>query len=269
MFPGSYMLAEYTLDIERLNQEFETKKPEEIIAWALREFSGRIAMSSSFGPESGVLLSLVSGIDPGLPILFLETGYHFPETLQYKETLTKLFGLTNVMDLTADPRRKAEVVKQYEGVPYEKNPDLCCQINKVEPLDSALKDFDAWMSGIRRQQTDFRKSIRIVEEYEREGTAEGPPLHIYKISPLANLTSREAWWHLKEHNIPKHPLYDKGFLSVGCWPCTRPVQPGDDERSGRWAGKPKTECGIHTFMEVKEKEKKRESRPGMDYSSGI
>lgn len=255
-------MATHTLDLAKLNQEFETKKPEEIIAWAIREFSPRLAMSSSFGPESGVLLHLVSRAEPALPILFLETGYHFPETLEYKESLIRLLGLKNVVDLKADPQRKAEVVKQHEGVPYEKNPELCCQINKVEPMDWALQDYDAWMSGIRRQQTDFRKSIRVVEEYKR-GEAE-----LYKINPLANLTSREMWWYLKEHNIPKHPLYDKGYLSVGCWPCTRPVQPGDDERSGRWAGKAKTECGIHTFMEVKQPGGEKD-KPGASHATGI
>lgn len=251
------MLMAQDLDLEKLNQEFEKKKPEEIIRWALGEFSGKIALTSSFGPESGVLLHLVSRIDPATPVLFLETGYHFPETLEYKTDLAKRFGLKKVIDLKADPKRKAEVVKQYVGIPYEKNPDLCCQINKVEPLDRALKGYEAWMSGIRRQQTDFRKSIRIVEEYKQKTAGSS----MYKISPLANLTSREMWWYLKEHQIPKHPLADKGYLSIGCWPCTRPIQPGDDERSGRWAGKAKTECGIHTFMEVTaEEEKKKEEK---------
>ena len=119
----------------------------------------------------------------------------------------------------------------------------CCRINKVEPLEKVIKNYDAWMSGIRRHQTDFRKSIQIIEEYEGEH---------YKISPLANFTSRDAWWYMKEHGLPQHPLWEKGYLSIGCWPCTRPIQAGDDERSGRWAGKSKKECGIHTFMkEVK------------------
>jgi phosphoadenosine phosphosulfate reductase len=249
------VLATHGFDLTKINQELEKKKPEEIVAWALKEFPGRVAMTSSFGPESGVLLHMVSRQDPAVPVLFLETGYHFPETLEYKEAIAKLLGLKNVLDLKADPKKKAEVVKQYEGIPYEKNPELCCQINKVDPLDEAIKGFDAWMSGIRRHQTDFRKSIRILEEYKQGET------EIYKISPLASWTSRELWWYLKEHNIPKHPLYDKGFLSVGCWPCTRPVQEGDDERSGRWAGKAKTECGIHTFMEVKEKEPKEKPKP--------
>lgn len=229
-------------DVEKLNEEFEKQKPQEIIAWAVKEFSPKFAMTSSFGPESGVLLHMASKIDSNIPVLFLETGFHFPETLEYKNQLVKMFGLKNVIDLKAAFERREKLVQDYEGKPYEKNPDLCCQINKVEPLDAALKGYDAWMSGIRRNQTDFRKSVRILELYEGG---------LYKISPLANMTSRDTWWYLKEHNIPQHPLYEKGYLSIGCWPCTRPIQAGDDERSGRWAGKEKKECGIHTFKEVK------------------
>lgn len=235
----------HTLDLEKLNSEFEGKKPQEIIAWAVKEFSPRFAMTSSFGPESGVLLHMASRVDPAIPVLFLETGFHFPETIEYKDSLARMFGLTNVVDLKADPKKRADLIQQNDGVPYEKNPDLCCHINKVEPLDAALKNYDAWMSGIRRNQTDVRKTVRIVEEYEGG---------LYKVSPLANFTSRDAWWYLKEHNIPQHPLFEKGYLSIGCWPCTRPIQAGDDERSGRWAGRAKKECGIHTFKEVKPKE---------------
>lgn len=239
-------------DLEKINAEFETKKPQEIVAWAVAEFAPRFAMTSSFGPESGVLLHILSQADPSVPVLFLETGYHFPETLEYKAQLTSLFGLKNVIDLRANAEEKAAFVAQHQGVPYEKDPDGCCRINKVEPLERALKHYDAWMSGIRRQQTDFRKSIRIVEEYEGE---------IFKISPLANFNSRDAWWYLKENKIPQHPLFEKGYISVGCWPCTRPIQAGDDERSGRWAGKDKKECGIHTFKEVKATEEKEKEAP--------
>ena len=238
------------LDLEKLNEGFEKAKPEEIVAWAAKEFKGKIAMTSSFGPESGVLLHVVSRVDPEIQVLFLETGYHFPETLAYKNDLVKRFGLKNVIDLKADQAKKAVFVEKHGGVPYEKDPDGCCQINKVEPLDAALKGYAAWMSGIRRNQTDYRKSVRIVEEYEGG---------IYKISPLANMTSRDAWWYLKEHKIPQHPLYEKGYMSVGCWPCTKPIQAGDDERSGRWAGKAKKECGIHTFKEIKETKPEKET----------
>ncbi len=248
-----------SFDFEKLNDEFEARKPAEIIAWAVKEFAPKFAMTSSFGPESGVLLHMASRVDPSIPVLFLETGYHFPETLAYRDQLVKMFGLKNIINLRADSEKKAKVVAQYDGVPYEKNPDLCCQINKVEPLDAALKGYDAWMSGIRRHQTDFRKSVRILELYEGG---------MYKISPLANMNSRDTWWYLKEHNIPQHPLYEKGYMSIGCWPCTRPIQAGDDERSGRWAGKSKKECGIHTFKEIKKVEEK-EQEPPKDLSANI
>lgn len=244
------------LDLAKLNAEFESKKPQEIIAWAVNEFKGSFAMTSSFGPESGTLLHMASQIDPNIPVLFLETGYHFKETLEYRDRLVQLFGLTNIVNLKADPVVKQKFVEANDGVPYEKNPDGCCKINKVDPLKPALTQYKAWMSGIRRHQTDVRKSIQMIEEYED---------HHYKVSPLANFTSRESWWYLKEHQIPQHPLYEKGYLSIGCWPCTRPVQEGDDERSGRWAGKAKKECGIHTTFKqmnkpVVETEKEKNSQ---------
>ena len=241
------MLA-HQLDVESLNREFENKSPQDVIRWAVQEFPVKLAMTSSFGSESGVLLHMVSQIKAELPILFIETGFHFPETLQYKKDLIQRFGLTNVIDLKADPKRREELIKEYDEIPYEKNPDLCCQINKVDSLDEALKEYHAWMTGIRRHQSDARKSVRVVEEYTGEH---------FKISPLTSMTSRDCWWYLKEHNIPKHPLTEKGYLSIGCWPCTRPVQEGDDERSGRWAGKAKTECGIHRIKEVKPKEEEK------------
>lgn len=250
------MLTHKLDNIEELNRRFEGMKPQEIVAWAVKEFAPKIAMTSSFGPESGTLLHMVGQVDPGTPVLFLETGYHFPETLAHRDALIKKIGLTNVIDLKADPAKRAEFVAANDNVPYEKNPDECCRINKVEPLERVIGDYDAWMSGIRRHQTDFRKSIRIIEEYEGAH---------YKISPLANFTSRDAWWYMKEHGLPQHPLWEKGYLSIGCWPCTRPIQAGDDERSGRWAGKSKKECGIHTFM----KEVKPAAEPDKEESKDL
>lgn len=246
-------------NLDALNEVFEKQKPAEIIAWAAQEFSSSLAMTSSFGPESGVLLHLVSQVNPEIPVLFLETGYHFPETLEYKASLVKRFGLKNIFDLRADPKRRQQLIDKHDGKPYEQDPDQCCHINKVEPLDEALQKYAAWMTGIRRNQTDIRKTIRILELYEGGR---------YKISPLANWTSRDTWWYLKEHQIPQHPLYEKGYLSIGCWPCTRPIQAGDDERSGRWAGRAKKECGIHLFQEVKRVEDKDKPLPP-DVSSDI
>ena len=235
-----------TLDVDKLNDQFEKIQPQEILRWAIEEFRPRIALTSSFQTESVVLLHMVSQINPSLKIFFLETGWHFKETLDFKNEVVKHLGLTNVINLKADSKKKETFDAQTGGKPYEVNPDYCCQINKVQPLEEVLKDLDAWISGIRRSQSRARKDIKILEEYQSG---------LFKINPLANVTSGDIWWYIKEHNLPKHPLFDKGYLSIGCWPCTKPVQPGDDERSGRWAGKEKTECGIHTFMKPKGEEK--------------
>lgn len=254
------MLVHKIKNIDELNAKFEGAKPQEIVNWAVKEFAPKIAMTSSFGPESGTLLHMVAQADPATPVLFLQTGYHFPETIAHRDALIKKIGLTNVVNLQADQEKKAELVARTEGLPYEQDPDECCRINKVEPLEKVIKDYDAWMSGIRRHQTDFRKSIQIIEEYEGEH---------YKISPLANFTSRDAWWYMKEHDLPQHPLWEKGYLSIGCWPCTRPIQAGDDERSGRWAGKSKKECGIHTFMKEVKPASDNEKDDSKDLGGGV
>ncbi len=231
-----------TLNLEALNERFEKAQPQEILSWAISEFRPKVAVTSSFQTESVVLLDMVSKIDKSIPVLFLETGWHFPETIEFKNKVIQQLGLTNVIDLKADPAKREKFNQETGGKPYEVNPDYCCQINKVDPLDLAIEGYDGWISGIRRSQSKTRKDIKIVEEYQNG---------MFKINPLANVTSGDIWWYIKEHNLPKHPLFDKGYLSIGCWPCTRPVQPGDDERSGRWAGREKTECGIHTFMKPK------------------
>ena len=252
------MTKTHSFNLEKLNEGFEKTQPEEIIRWAVSEFSPKIALTSSFQTESVVLLHMISQINPAIKVLFLETGWHFPETLAFKSEIVNRLGLTNVIDLKADPKKREAFNLKHQNKPYEKDPDQCCQINKVEPLDEVLKDLDAWISGIRRAQSKTRKEIKIVEEYEGG---------IFKINPLANVTSGDIWWYLKQHDLPKHPLFDKGYLSIGCWPCTKPAQPGDDERSGRWAGKEKTECGIHTFMKPKakpEKETQAEKQEGSE-----
>ena len=250
----------HKLNLEELNTKFEREQPEPILRWAINEFRPRIAVSSSFQTESIVLLHMISKIDPNLKVLFLETGWHFKETLDFKKKVIAQLGLTNVVELKADPKKREEFNKQHKNEPYKTDPDQCCYINKVEPLERALKDLDAWISGIRRSQSKTRKEIKMVEEYQGG---------LYKINPLANVTSGDLWWYIKEHKLPKHELFDKGYLSIGCWPCTKPVQPGDDERSGRWAGKEKTECGIHTFMKPKPEIKKEAEEKSTDEGTNI
>ena len=249
-----------TFDPVQLNERFEKTQPEDVLRWAIETFRPKIALTSSFQTESVVLLHMVSLIDPSIRVLFLETGWHFPDTLEFKREIVKRLKLTNVVDLKADPKKREAFNAESGGKPYEQDPDRCCFINKVEPLQAALKGLDAWISGIRRSQSETRENINIVEAYEENR---------FKINPLANATSGDIWWYLKEHGLPKHPLFEKGYLSIGCWPCTKPVQPGDDERSGRWAGKTKTECGIHTFMKPKDTKREVETPAEKQEGSNI
>lgn len=227
------------LNLAQLNERFATQRPQEIIAWAVNEFSPDISVSTSFGTTSAVLLHMAVQVKPDIRVLFLETGFHFPETLKFKEELTQRLGL-NVVELRSVMPR--EDFRATYGNLYERDPDKCCALNKVEPLKLALAGLKAWITGIRRSQTDARKDIQYVEEYEGR---------IYKINPLASWTSKKMWEYLKTHELPHHPLFDEGYTSIGCAPCTRPVHAGEDERAGRWAGSQKTECGIHTFMKKK------------------
>lgn len=229
-----------TVDLAKQNEIFETQTPQEILKWGEERFGRDIALMSSFGTESVVLLHMVSQTAPEMKVLFLETGYHFQETKDYKKLLIEKFKL-NVVDLTAAMGRE-DFVRTHGDDLYDKDPDKCCAINKVEPLQRGLKEFKAWVSGIRRGQGPTRKSVHILELYE-DG--------LYKLNPLANWTSKDAWQYIKTNALPVHPLFDKGYTSIGCWPCTRPVLPGEDDRAGRWAGRVKTECGIHTFMKPK------------------
>lgn len=229
------------IDLAKQNEIFESQTPQEILKWGWDFFGPGLALLSSFGTESVVLLHMVSEIAPGMKVLFLETGYHFQETEDYKKGLIEKLKL-NVVELTATISRE-EFIRIYSDNLYDKNPDKCCEINKVEPLQRGLKGFKAWASGIRRGQGPTRKNIHILEAYE-DG--------LYKLNPLANWTSKDAWHYIKTHSLPVHPLFEKGYTSIGCWPCTRPVVPGEDARAGRWAGRVKTECGIHTFMKPKE-----------------
>lgn len=227
------------LDLNKLNAEFESKTPQEIIAWAVKEFGPDIATTSSFGTTSAVVLHMASQIKPDIRVLFLETGFHFPQTLKFRDELVSRLKL-NVVNLQSVMPR--EEFKKTYGNLYEKNTDKCCAINKVEPLKIALSGLKAWITAVRRGQADTRKNVQFVEEYE-DG--------IYKINPLATWTSKQMWEYLKAHNLPHHPLFEEGYTSIGCQPCTRSVRSGEDERAGRWSGSEKTECGIHTFMKKK------------------
>ena len=221
--------------IDRLNAQFDGAAPETIIAWAADRFMPRLAATSSFQTQSVALLHLISVVRPDLPVIFLDTGYHFPETLAYRDQLVAQLGLT--LRIARPAASPAETARRHGDALYRRDPDLCCYINKVEPMQRALADLDAWISGIRRDQTAARAAVR---------TVEGLPDGRLKINPLAAWTREDLWRYIHAHDLPSHPLFSQGYLSVGCAPCTSPVTRGDDERAGRWAGTGKTECGLHT-----------------------
>ena len=233
----STLLADQT--IEEMNARFEHAEPREIVRWALED-SGveRLAIASAFQAEGTAIIHMAVGIRPDIPILFLETGFHFAETLAFKERLTEQLHL-NVVDLTGDytvERQDAEFGPRL----YERDPKLCCELNKVIPFNRALEDLDGWVTGMRRDSAWTRANTPILSWTELDS---GPRL--CKVNPIANWTRREAWSYLKANDIPHNPLYDLGYASIGCAPCTRMVFTGEDERAGRWSGVLKTECGIH------------------------
>ncbi len=224
-------------EIERLSNEFESKTPQEIITWAIENFWPQIALSSSFQTQSVPLLHMVSQIRRDMLIFFLDTGYHFWETGIFRERLASEWNL-NVLDLYRDSRWDTLVRGRTQTLPLE-DPDLCCFIHKVQPMQNAMKDLLAWISGIRRDQTSVRAHANILELQ---------PSGLLKINPLLNWTNSDVQGYAREHNLPKHPLWDQGYRSLGCSPCTVAVGVNDDERAGRWAGRGKTECGLHTDL---------------------
>ncbi len=217
----------------RLDAELRHAHPRTVIEEAVATFGDKLALVSSFGAESAVLLHLVSKVKPDMPVLFLDTGMLFGQTLDYRRQLATLLGLTDVRDLrpayhdlaTGDPSAKL----------WQTDTDACCEIRKVIPLDKALAGFDGWITGRKRFHGGARLSLPVVEQAD----------HQVKFNPLANWAKEDLDAYMAEYELPAHPLVAQGFPSIGCWPCTKPVEAGQDVRAGRWAESDKTECGIH------------------------
>lgn len=198
-----------------------------------RVFPRRIALVSSFGIESAVLLHLVSRIDRAAPVIFLQTGKLFPETLRYRDALVDRLGLSDVRSVRPDAGTLAAA--DPDGALWQSDPDLCCWHRKVEPLDEALAGFPASITGRKRFQGGMRSTLPLIE---RENGR-------IKVNALASWSAEQLKGYMAEHGLPRHPLEAQGYRSLGCAPCTRPTAPGADARAGRWAGRNKTECGIH------------------------
>lgn len=218
----------------RLSARFAAAPAREILRTALEgKVAGRVALVSSFGSESAVLLHLVAKIDPALPVIFLDTGKHFAQTLSYRKKLVRDLGLTGVRDVRPD----TEEIAAYDssGDLWQRDPDACCTLRKVNSLDKALAGFDAWITGRKQFHGGARMALPVFEA--------APPF--IKINPIVRWSPADIQEYMSVHDLPAHPLIEHGYPSIGCWPCTHPAAPNEDARAGRWRGAAKTECGIH------------------------
>lgn len=226
-------------DAAALNARFEGVSTSDMMAAVIKEgLAGRIAVVSSFGAESAVLLHLIAAIDPSVPVLFLDTGKHFPETLAYRDELVSRLGLTNLINLTPDEATLAK--KDENGLRWSYDPDGCCEIRKVEPLARAMAGFDATFTGRKGFQSKTRAGLARFEIDTSDAAGR------LKVNPLADWSADQIADYFAATGLPAHPLVAEGYPSIGCMPCTSKVAPGEDPRSGRWRGWDKTECGIHS-----------------------
>jgi phosphoadenosine phosphosulfate reductase len=221
--------AALALDAAR---DLEDASAEEIVRWAADTFGDRFAVTASM--SDGVLSHVAGRAVPGITVLFLDTGYHFPETIGTRDAIAATYPV-NVETVT-HPLRVPEHEAEY-GRLYEIDPDLCCAIRKIWPLDRALQPYDAWAGGVRRAELASRADTPVVAWDSKRRKV--------KVNPLATWTDEQVAAYVAEHDILVNPLRQIGYTSIGCAPCTRPVATGEDPRSGRWAGLAKTECGIH------------------------
>ena len=225
-------------EVAQLNARFAGVEALEMLRAVIGEgLAGRLAVVSSFGAESAVLLHLIAQVDPATPVIFLETHKHFPETIAYRDELVARLGLTNLVIVEPDPARLAE--RDATGLRWSYDPDGCCEIRKVEPLARALAGFDATITGRKGFQSATRAGLPRFELDRTDALAR------LKLNPLANWSKEQLEAYVAEHDLPAHPLVAEGYPSIGCSPCTSKVEPGEDPRSGRWKGWDKTECGIH------------------------
>lgn len=225
---------------ERHYAGLDLADPKEVLRWAATTID-RLSVATSFQASGLVILHILRHIRPDVPVLFLDTGFHFEETIRFKERIVELFDL-KLVELRGAHTSVEGQEAEYGPRLYERDPSLCCHINKVAPLQEALEEYDAWISGIRRDQSPMRADTPIVEAQLLPSGNE-----VLKIHPLAGWSRAQVDRYIEEEGIPTHPLFELGYRSIGCWPCTRAVSVTDGERDGRWDGMAKTECGIHTF----------------------
>ena len=232
LVPTPDLLAELAMNSQRL----ETATPEEILTWAIERYGDKFTMATAFGPEGMTILEMLSRIAPKTWVFNLDTGYQFPETLALRDKVAELYGIE--VELLKPTLTVFEYEKLHGGPLYKINSNQCCGDRKLIVLKKAAMGMHAWASAIRRDQSPDRALSPIVGWDKK--------FHLVKVSPLANWTKSHVWNRISERKIPYNPLHDEGFPSIGCWPCSKAVGLGEDERAGRWSGTGKTECGLHT-----------------------
>lgn len=230
-------------EVQSANLSFDGQGPVEVLKWAWKQFGQRAAIGTSFQGAGLVIMHLAKVHALAFPVFTLDTGLLFAETVELTKQLEDFLG-TRIEklqpDLTVEQQNEA-----YGAALWSKDPDLCCTLRKVLPLQSKLAELDCWITGLRRQQSESRAAIQRLERYIVDETT---GREILKLNPLADWSQTQVWDYIRQHKIPFNPLYDQGYRSIGCWPCTRRVAEGENERAGRWTGFNKAECGIHTFM---------------------
>lgn len=222
-------------EIAKLSEKFENEETMDVLKWALNTFHPHIAFACSFGAEDVTLVDMLVKIRKDVKIFYLDTDLFFKETYEVRDKLAQKYGINFIRYSTE--MTLEEMAKKYGAELWKKDPDTCCKIRKVEPLKKALGQLDAWITGIRREQAPTRANAKIVEWDQK--------FNLVKVNPLAKWTWKDVWNYIHKNNVPYNVLHDKNYPSIGCAPCTAPVKPGEDPRSGRWKGFDKTECGLH------------------------
>jgi phosphoadenosine phosphosulfate reductase len=233
-------------EVSELDRQFDGQDSEEILAWASRRFGRRAGIGTSYQGAGLVMMHLAKEAKLSFPVFTLDTGLLFPETLDLKQRLEEFYGwkIESISpDLTVEQQAEAMGPEL-----WKRDPDLCCTVRKVVPLQDKLRDLDCWITGLRRKQSDSRADIGIIELYTLDQKTGSD---IVKLNPMAEWSRDDIWQYIKQHKIPYNPLHDQGYRSIGCMTCTRKTGDGEGERAGRWTGFNKVECGIHTFMSKK------------------
>jgi phosphoadenosine phosphosulfate reductase len=223
------------VDFGEANRQLEKRSADYVLRWAVDRYHPRLTMATAFGAEGCCLIHMLAEIEPNIHIFNLDTGYQFAETLQVRDRIKARYGIE--VELVKPDETVAEYEARHRGPLYVLQPDQCCLDRKILPLRRVLAKHDAWISAIRRDQTTHRAQAKPVQWDRKFG--------LVKVNPLLDWTHKDVWAFIAKHDVPYNPLHDRGYPSIGCWPCTRAVAEGEDERAGRWGGTAKKECGLH------------------------